>query len=223
LRAAGITAPALIESFLEVDSLAHAAEELMNEATFRAHLESPIVTHLGVGVAREASGRMFITITYAELPPRIDALAVARCIADAIEASQGSRVDVPLSRVARHYAEQLASGGEPAEVWPEIDSELDDARHRYEKIGVAIAATADVAALDPRDLMHGQPANDIGVGVAQSPRYSRRGGITSIVVFLALRAAHPWSRPDRDPLNAIHRACLASASGRTLPPGAKGR
>lgn len=158
----------------------------MNQASFRVDLDSPVTTHIGVGVARDdASGRLFVTITYAEFPPRIDAPRVVRCIEDAVEVIEGSRVDMRLSQVAQRYAEGLASGGERALLWPDINNELEDvARGRYWKIGIAVVTTINVTAIAPRDLVHGQPVD-------------------------------PRQRLDGDPEAAARRACLAAASGRS--------
>ena len=215
LHTAGVVPLAVRESVLEVDSVARAAEELMNDAMYRDQLEAADNTHVGVGVGVDsASGRLFITVTYVEFSPRVDTLAVARCIGDAIDALEISVVDPLLSQAAQHYAEGIARGGVRAQLWPGVRAEVGSADHgRYKKIFAATAKAFDVAQIDPRKLLEGQPIDDIGVGVAQTPRDSTQAGIIWVVVFLAERH-HPRRRFNVVYDVAAQRACLAAASGR---------
>lgn len=218
LRAAGVFPQVVLESRLEVDSVAQAAEELMNQDDYRAELETPDATHVGIGVASTDGGHRFVTITYAGFLPRIDAPGVARCIIDAVETVEGSRVDTAMARAAQDYADGLARGLPREQVALRAGDDLKAvAAGRYIKIALAVISMIDVTALGPRDLTRGQPVDDLGVGVAQSPRYGAGGGVTWVVAFLGERILHARPRLDDDPEAAAHRACLAAASGRSAP------
>jgi uncharacterized protein YkwD len=209
LRAAGASPLGVVESVLEVDSVGQAAEELMNEAIYRGQLESPVSTHVGIGVDA-TGGDLLVAITYVVFPPLVDAAAAARCLGDAIDAFEGSRVDPELSHAAQRYADGLASGAERAQLWPEIKVELATAIRRYEKLSYATVRAIDVMELDPRKLLHGEHVDDIGVGVAQSPRDGTQGGVTWAVVFLAER--HRRRHWFDGGLEADAHRCLAAAT-----------
>jgi uncharacterized protein YkwD len=191
LRAAGVVPVALSESFLEVDSVATAATVLVHDPVLRANLESATATHVGLGVAvDDTRHRLFITITYVQFPPRIDAAAVARRVANAVAAVEHSHIDARLSDVAQHCATRLAAGAQRADVWPEIKRELDSAAgRRFAKIADAMFALVDVEHVDVAELIHDRAADDIGIGVSQSERHGLQGGVTWVVVFLAQRLA----------------------------------
>jgi uncharacterized protein YkwD len=188
LRASGIRPRFLVENFLEVDSLGQAAEELMNQAVYRERLESEAVSDVGVGIAiDEDSRRLWITITYVRLPRPIEPAAVARRLTDAVNALEESETNLDLANAAQHFASELAVGWRREHVWPRIQGELDMIDRRFVKVGHAIVSTLDAAKLEARELVRGRPADEIGVGVAQSARYGSQGGVVWVVVFLAVR------------------------------------
>lgn len=190
LRVAGVSPRQWFESFLEVDSLGQAAEELMNEAVYRERLVSDAVTDVGVGIAITEGSRLRITITYVLLPPRIEPPAVTRRLADAINALEDSRTNLDLAGVAQRYAAGLALGWRSERLWPGVQGELDMIQRRFAKVSRAVVSVVDAAKLDARELVRDHPVDEIGVGVAQSARYGSQGGVVWVVVFFA---EHPRS------------------------------
>jgi uncharacterized protein YkwD len=188
LRANGVTPRLLYENFLEVDSLGQAAEELMNQPVYRERVTSEEVTEIGVGVAAdEATRRMWVTITYVLLPPPIDPEVVARRLTKAINVLEDSETSPELSEIARHYASGLALGWRSEHLWPGIQGELFMLDRRYARVANAVVSLVDTTRIDVRELVRGRPADEIGVGVAQSARYGTQGGVVWVVVFLAKR------------------------------------
>jgi uncharacterized protein YkwD len=189
LRAAGLMPVSLHESGIEVDSAAGAADALASDPQLRANLESATATHVGIGVALDDQAhRLFVTITYVEFPPRIDAAAAAEHIGHAISGAAHCAIDKRLTGVAQRYAERMAAGGERTAVWPEVKHDLEDAAgRRFAKVANAVASVVDVEHVDISDLIHDRAADDIGIGVAQSERHGLQGGVTWVVVFLAQR------------------------------------
>jgi Cysteine-rich secretory protein family len=193
LASDGVHPRRLLENFLEADSVAHAAEELMNHAGYRARLVSEDVTEVGVGVAIDDAGHLKVTITYVLLPPRIDASAAARRLTGELNTLEESETDHDLAIAAQRFAEGLALGWKREDLWPQIYGEL-AMFGRYGKLNHAVLSVVDPARFDPRQLVRGRPVDKIGIGVAQSARYSPQGGVVWVVAFLGRRHSGTFSR-----------------------------
>jgi hypothetical protein len=158
-------------------------------SAFRASAQKPDVTHVGIGVVVDAvDHRVYATVIYVQFPPYIDASAVARRLLPVIDALEDSRANNELCQIAQQYAEGLATGASREELWSDTRNELNRvSAHRFVDILNSAIATADVDHVDVERLVRGRRANDIGVGVAQSSRYGRQGGMSWIVVVFAQR------------------------------------
>jgi hypothetical protein len=167
----------------------------MNQPVYRERVTSEEVTEVGVGVAvDEATRRMWVTITYVLLPPPIDPEVVARRLTKAINVLEDSETSPELSEIARHYASGLALGRRPEHLWPGIQGELFMLDRRYARVANAVVSLVDTTRIEVRELVRGRPADEIGVGVAQSARCGTQGGVVWVVVFLAKRPSGVFRR-----------------------------
>jgi hypothetical protein len=186
LNAEAVFPVSSFEISLESDSITSITRD---RTAFQASAKKADVTHVGVGVVIDAiSHHAFVTVTYVQFPQYVDVSAATQRVILAINALEGSHANTALSQLAQQYAEGLAMGTRREDLWPEIRSGLDRiSGRRFKKIANTVFATTDANHVDVQKLILDRDANDIGVGIAQSARYSPQGGITWIVIFLAQR------------------------------------
>ena len=189
LRAAGLVPPLLLESTMQVDSLGRAAELLLNDPLYRADLASPRVSHLGIGIATDARGEMFVAIDYLYEPAPVDPSALSERIRDLIRDSQIQPrrlvIDRDITQAAKRYAHGLATGEDDAELWRQARVELGELDRRYSMWNRTTLQLVDVDSLVGKDLVGGKEVGAIGIGVVQSPRDSPHAGTVWVVVIFA--------------------------------------
>ena len=189
LRAAGLVPPLLLESTMQVDSLGRAAELLLNDPLYRADLASPRVSHLGVGIATDEHGELFIAIDYVNIPAPVDTAALIDRVRDLIRASQTCcrrvLINPELSRAAQRYATGLSNGRPDVEMWHDAIADLKGLDRRYTMWNRTTTQLIAADHLAGAELVAGKEVDAIGIGVVQSPRTSLRAGTVWIVVIFA--------------------------------------
>lgn len=192
LLAEGIRPNALFETALEVPNLGSAAEELLNIPEFRRVMLLPEATDIGVGVARAESGELFVTLTYAQLPPVIDpGVERARIIAKiaALKVDKPRVVDAEMTEVAQRYVEVLASDASEQARRRALQAGRFGLQTLFHKVSHGAASVVEVGDLDVTELVTDRESNTFGVGVAQAARYGAQAGVVWVVVVTGRRSS----------------------------------
>jgi hypothetical protein len=187
LNAAGVSPLFVHELTSTADSIAHAAELVTNDATWRAALASAEPNHVGLGVAVDDQHRLHLALTLVLLPPAVHVRAAAQRLADAIATQRACRVDLALSTAAQRYASGLTIGRSHDEMWPAIQRRLNIMAETRYSVAVAAISLADIERASIDELVRGRRFEAVGVGVAQSARFGPQAGIIWIVVFFGHR------------------------------------
>jgi Cysteine-rich secretory protein family len=155
----------------------------------RAQLLDPSATQVGVGVKLGSDGRVAATAVTFHAPPAIDTASFATRIAAKLE-SRERKLDPELRSIAQAVADQLSHGATRPDVEPFIQSRLRGIDRRWTKIRHSMTRLADPANLERDDrladvLLHGDHADDVGVGVAQGTHPAEGDGSIWVVVLYA--------------------------------------
>ena len=183
LRDAGMIPPVLFESTMHVHGIGRVAELLMNDPAYQAPLDSPVATHMGIGMVPDANGDLFVALVYVQLVAPVDPHLWADTLVGKLRASwPHSRLDVALTRIAHRYAEQLAMGWHESTLWPSIQLDLQSSGRTY--TGKTVRAVVGLDELDAKTMV-GTPdvVTDLGIGVVQSRRDGPQAGRIWVVVF----------------------------------------
>ncbi len=190
LRDAGLVPPNARELTLHAADLATASELLMNEPAYRDAVMAPDVTHLGIAVARDAHGELYIAVEFVAIVPVIDVARLRTEVLARVRARLPFKVKLPnarvLDEVAQKYAQDYAAG------WPEADMVAytkDDAQLMYSGYEhVQRAMTLLLAdSIDKVDLGPGNAGeyDRIGLGIVQAPRNGALAGRVWVVLLFA--------------------------------------
>jgi uncharacterized protein YkwD len=190
LRDAGLVPPNAREVTLHAADLAAVSELMMNQPSYRAALMAPDVTHLGVAVARDAHGELYVAAELVAIVPVIDVARLRTDVLARVRARLPFKAKLPDVRVlddaAQKYAQDYAAG------WPESDMVAytrDDAQlmySGYEHIQRAMTLLlAD--SIEKVDLGPSDPGeyDRIGIGIVQAPRNGALAGRVWIVLLFA--------------------------------------
>ncbi len=206
--------PLLVEetTFRAAD-LAEASMVLLDDPAARTQVLSKSATHLGIGVARSASGELFVAIDYIQILPPTDCAALeARVVRQLVEqhhtrrllrpSMQSERTYVPgppivddeLTDRARGYARMAAVGWSAATIDSALKRALPtrtrlyekDPRRRFWRINKQVIEVTDPATVDESKLFSaGAIVDAIGVGVAQSAQDGWLSGRVYVVILYA--------------------------------------
>jgi len=188
LRDAGLVPPSAREVTLHAADLAAVSELMMNQPSYRAALMSPEITHLGVAVARDAHGELYVAIELVQIAPVIDIARLRDDVLVRVRARLPVKSKLPSSRTLDELASRLARNY--ATGWPESDMMAyakDDAQLMYSGYAhVQRAMTLLLTdSIDKVDLGPANPAefDRIGVGIVQAPRNGALAGRVWVVIL----------------------------------------
>jgi uncharacterized protein YkwD len=191
VRAAGIRTAVVLENVARAYGVGEAHAGLMNSPGHRANMMSATATHIGIGVVLgdEVGGRreLFLTQVFIRIPPLVDRAHATDLVAQRVSAARKVVVTQQLSVIAQQIADGLAAGKTRDELWPAARTKLDTIGVPYVRVGSAITAVADLAAVDGKELIGGYAPDDVGVGVAQGPHPEIGDNAIWIVVVMAER------------------------------------
>jgi len=164
----------------------------------RAHILSPTITQIGVAVTPTADGRVAATAVVFHTPAPIDTAALAKHIGAVLE-SRERTLDGDLRTIAQAAATKLAAHGSTDDVFAMIQSQLRGPDARWEKVRNSITRLGDAGDLERDDqlvarLLGGQPADELGVGVAQGAHPEAGDGAIWVVVLFG-QLAPPELQP----------------------------
>lgn len=187
-HAHGVHVPAavLVENDARGDTVDAAHAAWMANDRQRANILSTSLEQVGIGVV-EANGVVFASEVFVHVGPTIDPGLVAKQLSDALSVTRDRTIDLELAAIAKEFAEGLASGTPEDEVWSAMRSQIAAVERRYVKLRYTVTAVADVAALDPPQLLAGFPADTIGVGVGQGTHPQLGDGAIWVVVVIGER------------------------------------
>jgi hypothetical protein len=183
---AGLLGPATSWTTFHVDSLESAVNRIVNSSEELGKLRDASRTDIGVGAKQVADG-WWISVVYVTIPPPIDTASEAMRIANAIrwvqehELYRRTQVDLYANMIATSYAEGLARGWSPDDLYARAYGAMIDHAEVYCQI--VIDRRVELAGLDLGKLIKGHTFHHVGVGIAQSPRNGPLAGTIWLVVF----------------------------------------
>lgn len=181
------------------DDVDAAVQAWLADSHRREQLLSATATQLGIGVTTTGDGRVSATAVTFHEPPAIDPGAFARQIEAKLESRERS-LDPDLRSIAQTVAVDLAAGWTPDDVAPLIQSRLRGIDRRWTKIRNSMTRLVDLSKLERDDqlaaaLLHGERADDLGVGVAQGPHRDSGDGAIWVVVLYAEAPDEAFAKP----------------------------
>jgi len=200
LSALGLTAPVVLEATLQAGDLHRAAEILLDEPAYHALLANGAVTHVGIGIATDASHELYVAVELAQITPPIDEAAVARGVlarlTTALAPPKPLLVDDVLSRIARRHAAKLAMGWSDAALAPELAWDLGGAPFVKISMGLKVLVSTEFievgSLLPPADLRF----DHIGLAVVQSARNGPLAGRVWVIVLYGMARWPPHQKID---------------------------
>lgn len=184
VRDAGVVPPVMFESTMKVANLGRVSELLMNEPAYQKPLDSPIATHMGIGIVRDPQGGIYVALVYVQLVAPVDIHAWADDIATHLYASwPHSKLDAPLAELAQKVAGQLSLGWRESSMWSSLDMDV-----RSQERVFSGKIVRSVSSLDEVDVLTliGRPdikISDFGIGVVQSRQEGPQAGRVWVVVL----------------------------------------
>jgi len=181
------------------DDVDTAARAWLADPHRRAQLLAAGATDVGIGVTTTGDGRVSATAVTFRMPPVIDAGAFARHVEAKLE-SRDRKLDPDLRSIAQTVAADLAAGWTRSDVEPLIQSRLRGIDRRWTKIRNSMTRLVDVSKLERDDqlvaaLLHGERADDLGVGVAQGAHRDSGDGAIWLVVLYAEAPDEALAKP----------------------------
>jgi uncharacterized protein YkwD len=188
LLADNLIPPYAYELTLHAPDLAAAAEILMNEPSYRRIVAQDDVSHLGLAIARDAHGELYIAIELVRIVPRIDTVAMRVEILRRLQARMPEHVKLPISplleRLAKKYVTGRAQGWSEQTMMAVIqkDPEFVFGPFGTMKRAMTLLITDDV---DKVDLGPNPAPDGVGVAVVQAPREGALVGRTWVLILYA--------------------------------------
>ena len=177
---AGVIPPVAREATLHASDLATAAELLMNEPGYREAMLGRDVTHVGVGIARDDHGELYVAVELVQIVPPIDVARLRRDVA--------ARIRIDELQVLDHVADVFAR--DHARNWPDADvfeHATDEIPEGFAHVQRYMTLLLDDS-IDKVDF--GSPdrrADGAGIAVVQAPRDGANAGRTYVVIVYARR------------------------------------
>ncbi len=182
LRDAGLVPSRSAETTMHAESLGHAAELLLDDTSYRANAIDPRPTRIGLALAPDQTGGLFVAIEYVRVEPPLAIAARTRELEARLHAhALRSAPTRALHEAAQWYADQLALGWRDETVravfWQTYSLESLHVRD----IGAAILGndTAEAAI----DRLPAKSLLTYGIGVTQSARDGAFAGRVTIVIL----------------------------------------
>ena len=182
LEVAGLVPPMAFETTMHVESLARAAEQLLNLPGYRANIVDPRPTRAGIAIAPDANGGMYIAIEYVQVVPPIDVQQVARTLRERLHAGMPRMMPTGvLTHAATWYAERRSRGWDA--------QTIQNAFWREFSLGSLGVLNVSIVALSldevrPTSTFGRSIRADFGIGVAQSARDGIYAGRIWVVLLM---------------------------------------
>lgn len=190
MRDAGLIPLNLLEATLHAPTVTAAAEILLNTPGYRELLAHPELTHVGIAVARDAHGELFVAIELVQLVDPVDTRRMEQQLFARISDKLGARerpiekTNTTLDHLAAHYTALRAAGwSDPSAYFGFTDDgDLDFGPFKNLHRVIALQLDADTSKLDldiPRRL------DAVGISVRQSPRNGPLAGRVWLIILYA--------------------------------------
>jgi uncharacterized protein YkwD len=188
LRDAGLVPPIAHEITLHAADLASVSELLMNEPAYRSVVMMADITHVGVAIARDTNGELYVAVELVSIVPPIDTAKLRTAVLARLRAHLPFKATIPsrkvLDDVAQKYARLYAEG------WPDTDMVQlvrDDAQFMYSGYGPIRRALTLLLSDSPDKVDLGPPQpweyDGVGLGIAQAPRDGALAGRVWVVLL----------------------------------------